>query len=215
MPESETVVDRLGHWPRQILSAIGQHDGEATSSEIREFLGAENTTQINYHVTEHLERHGLVETHQPQSGPGPNAPKKFTLTEEGEKSLENLAEEQNLHQDIADRLSRLENQVAALRDENRDLREQLETGSTKSSSTDISDSELDAIQEQVAHLAMEIEELKDDPLFDETFREELDNFRVGTLALTDFAMNDLEEEEKIAELSAEYEEQINHLAQQD
>ena len=214
MSESETVVESLDHWPRKILSAIDQHNGDATSSEIREFLGAETTTQINYHVTEHLESRGLVETHQPESGPGPNAPKRYTLTERGAKAVEALAEEQTIHQDVAERIDRLEAQVDALRDENRDLRKQLESG-TQSSSTDESGTDHDALQEQIANLAMEVEKLKEDPLFDETFRKELDNFRVGTLALTDFAMHELEEEEKIAELSSEYEEQIDHLVQQD
>lgn len=124
MSQSEGALVELDQLGVEILKALVQHDGTATSTEIRKFLGLDSTTKFNYRVREYLAPEGLVETHQPEPEPGGFPPKEITLTEHGEEYLESIASGGRSSGGIADRLERLEEQVEGLRKENQALREE-------------------------------------------------------------------------------------------
>jgi len=121
-PEAELVeLDRLSI---EVLEALAEHGGEATSVELRKYLGVEQRAKINYRFSEYLVPEGLIEAHQPQSDePGRYPPKEIAITDHGEEYLETL-DSRGTRGQIAERLDRLEEQVKGLRKENQDLREE-------------------------------------------------------------------------------------------
>lgn len=205
---------------QNILHALEQHDGEATTSEIRDFIGVESRSRLNYRINEYLVPQGLVSTHQPEPEPGDIPPKELILTEDGEAALAALAEQADVNQDIAERVDQLETQMATLQEQMQDLHQRVDEGaassgstSTASTTSEVSQSDVDDLQEQIANLAMELEDLKDDPLFDEDIRANIDQIRAGTLALSDYVMHKFEDREEVADLNAKYEGEIEPLAE--
>ncbi|MFD1588509.1 hypothetical protein ACFR9U_16140 [Halorientalis brevis] len=211
MSQSEQLDVDLDVISKEMLHALEQHDGAANTSEIRKFLGIDSRTKINYRINEYLVPQGLVSTHQPDPEPGNIPAKELSITEKGEQALDQIAREAEINRDVAERIARLEEQVQSLRDENQDLREQMaDTGTQQSSSTDASQSEIDDLQSQVANLAMELEDLKDDPLFQSNIRSELDAVRTGTLAMRDYLFDNGAEDD-IVELTGKYAEKIEKI----
>jgi len=124
MSQSDGALVELDQTGVDILRALVQHDGTATSTELRKFLGLDSTTKFNYRVREYLAPEGLIKTHQPEPEPGGFPPKEITLTEHGKEYLEGLDSGDRNSGGIADRLDRLEEQVEGLRQENQELREE-------------------------------------------------------------------------------------------
>ena len=185
----------LGILSKEILSALENHGGEATSSEIREFLGVDNRSKINYRLREELEPRGLIDSHQPESGPGPIPPKELTLTDDGKRVLEEIEAEHQINRDIAERVEQLERQIE----------DQPQHPSS------VSQSDFEALQSRVNRLEKSMQRIKTDPLFDEDFRKNLDDMRVGVIAVTDFVIDEHDAMDDLSELTAEYAEDLNLL----
>lgn len=215
MEQVDSVDADLDVLGEEMLAALEQHDGSATTSEIREYLGVDSRTKINYRITEFLTPQDLITTHQPPAKPGNIPPKELTLTEKGARVLDQLAQERELNRDAAERITRLEEQVQSLREENQELREQLSGRGQASTSTDDVDAEIEALQEQIGSLAMELENVKEDPLFQDGVRAELDAARTGTLAIRDYLFEVHDAEDGIVERSKQYQDDIKLLSNPD
>jgi len=204
-------LDVLG---QEMLAALEQHDGSATTSEIRDFLGVDSRTKINYRITESLVPQELITTHQPEAQPGNIPPKELSLTEKGARVLDQLDQERELNRDAAERITRLEEQVQSLREENQELREQLNGHEGASASTDELESEIESLQEQVGSLVMQLEDLKEDPLFQDEIRRELDAVRTGTLAMRDLLIEEEDAQQYITQRVEDYQDEITLLSTQ-
>jgi len=123
MAESDGALIDIDELGIDILEALIEHGGDATSTEIRKYLGIDSSTRFNYRVREYLAPEGLIETHQPEPEPGKYPPKEIALTSHGQEYLDSLGTE-GKSGGIADRLDRLEEQVDGLRKENKELRDE-------------------------------------------------------------------------------------------
>ena len=166
MNDSDGVLVELDQLGVEILEALVAHGGEATSTELRKYLGIESTTRFNYRVREYLAPEGLVDTHQPEAEPGHYPAKEVTLTEQGKEYLEAVAAELETERDIADRVDRLEEQVDALREENKELRRQNEELSTliESSNLDRISGDVRELVDEMNTVQNELRNIKQDPL---------------------------------------------------
>lgn len=217
--EAEAKLPELKPASIEILAALDQHGGTATSTEVRKMTSLDDTDSVNYRVRETLVPNGLVTSHQPEGRPLP--PKELSITDRGQEALEAQEEERELNRDIAERLDRLEGRVESLQAENHDLREEnqelreqiaeLETGGGTPAG-DVDD--VDGLQKQVTKLANEVEDLKDDPIFDESIRAEIDDLRSGIYAVTQFIVDEFDAKDEIDELDAEISESIDPLSDQ-
>lgn len=214
MSEDEPVAADLDVLEEEMLLALDHHDGSATTSEIREYLDIDSRTKINYRVRESLAPQDLITTHQPEGKPGNIPPKELTLTEKGSTVVDQLDQKQGLSEDIAERLARLEEQVQSLRKENQELREQLNGHGKASTSTGEVDSEIESLQEQIGPLAMQVEDVKEDAIFDAPIRSDIDSTRAGLLAVLAFLIEEHGDgtEQRLQELTDQYLEDLDRLA---
>jgi len=218
MSGSDAVAVDLDVLGEEMLLALDQHGGSATTSEIREFLGIDSHTKINYRIREVLTPQDLITTHQPDGTPGNIPPKELTLTEKGSDVVDQLEQKQGRTENIADRLTRLEEQVQSLREENQHLRAQLDSQENSSPSTapasEVSEEDIESLQEQVGSLAMQLEDLKEDLLFQDEIRRELDAVRTGTLAMRDLLIEEEDAQQYITQRVEEYQDEITLLSTQ-
>ncbi|MCF2165455.1 hypothetical protein [Halobacterium salinarum] len=215
MEQADSVDVDLDVLGEEMLAALEQHDGGATTSELREYLGVDSRTKINYRITEFLAPQDLITTHQPPAKPGDIPPKELTLTEKGARVLDQLAQERELNRDAAERITRLEEQVQSLREENQELREQLNAGGATSSSTDEVEAGIESLQEQVGSLAMKLEDVREDRIFEESVRSNIDSTRAGLLAILAFLIEEHgpDTEQRLQELTSDYLEDLDRLAE--
>lgn len=211
----DALLDKLDQKSRDILYALDELeeiDGRVETPDIKELTGIDRR-HIHYRVKRHLEPEGLVDSNQPVGeAPGKTPPKQIELSTDGKQFVEVLDQERRPTSDIAERLDRLETQVESLRAENRDLREQIESAEMADSSSG-TDADVDGLQEQIAQIAMELEELKDDPLFQDTkVRQQLDGARTTFGVFRDIAQEEFGEQ-RVREKFAEYEDGIKKLAE--
>jgi len=81
MGQSNSVDVDLDFLEKEMLAALDQHDGTATTSEIRGYLDVDSRTKINYRIKNSLVSQDLITTYQPETKPGNIPPKELTLTE--------------------------------------------------------------------------------------------------------------------------------------
>lgn len=126
MSEIDGALVELDLLGVKILEALEEHGGEATSTDLRNYLGVEKRAKFNYRVREYLAPEGLIEATQPDPEPGNIPPQELRLTERGEQYLSEVDSEGLVPEGIVERLDRLEEQVDGLRSENKKLREENE-----------------------------------------------------------------------------------------
>jgi len=127
MADQDTVdLDKLS---RQIVAAVAAADGEVKTSDLRaDLLGdVENARQkIHYRISEYLEPHEFVETHQPDGGPGEFPAKRVSITDRGQEFVNTHDVAMSQATAIADdRVAALEERIEALEAENEALRERV------------------------------------------------------------------------------------------
>ncbi|GGK84048.1 hypothetical protein [Haloarcula sebkhae] len=197
---SDQIRTELDKGSRDILSALAEFDSVAETADIKELTGLSNK-QIHYRIENYLEHHGLVITEQPAGGPGPAPAKKIQLTQDGKEVIDTLNQEPSSG-NVVDRLEQVERQVDTIQS----TVQGLDSDSSSTGQTDV-----DNLQEQVANLAMEVEELKNDPIFDTEIRSNLDDCRAAILALTRVLDDRHGDQDRIRELTADYREDIKPL----
>jgi uncharacterized coiled-coil protein SlyX len=106
---------------RDVLEALVENGGEATTSEVKTYTGLERNEVIKYRFGK-LSEAGLVQTYQPSSENGRPAAKVARLTDDGEALLDG-DDEVDLGIGVGDddltideRMERLEKQMAPIRD---------------------------------------------------------------------------------------------------
>lgn len=149
-----------------ILKAIAQHGGTATTTEVRDAAGAETRFKVHYRVNGTLEPSGFVSTHQPEGGPGKTPPKELTITEAGEEVLGVVSEEEKLDQDLAERVDNLEGRVDAMQGQLTEINQKLDNLNV--------DGFMDLI-ETVEELESAVDEVRSDLIFDERLRKQLNS----------------------------------------
>lgn len=206
---SADVLTDLDQKSRDLLLALDQIEESVdppTTPDLIEVTGIERA-QIHYRLNEYLEPHSLVATHQPEGDPGSVPPKEIRLTDDGRELIEELDTGTDSGS-VGDRLERIEERVDALQSTVQDLADADRPTSTAGQD------DIDSLQEQVANLAMEVEELKDDPIFDDAVRGEIDATRVGVLALRDYLYSKFDDaEQECAQLAEQYKKEIEPLDQ--
>jgi DNA-binding PadR family transcriptional regulator len=170
MSEAQPELEELDPFEVDILRALAEHDGEATSTEIRNYLGVDGTTKLNYRVREKLEPAGYIDTHQPAREDGRIPPKIISLSETGREVLEVLDDPTETRREIADRVGRLEEQIHGLREENQELREQNERLRELVEGSDVGQigNRVAALEADVDELQSTVRTLANDPLLDDT-----------------------------------------------
>lgn len=206
---ADEEVDQLDALCRDILYALEEHGGMADSSEIRQFIGLDSRTKLNYRITEYLSPNEFVETHQPPAKPGNIPPRELTLTEKGEQALDALTDAP-VDREIADRVDTLENSLKNLQSQLADLQE---TTPAETTGGGVDAEALDDLQQQVANIAMELENLKNDKIFDPQLRNEIDASRIGVLAMRDYLYDKFDDAEEECNKRAEkYKDEIQTLS---
>jgi len=180
MDDSHPLREKLDPLCMEMLVAVDQHDGVASTREIRDFIGVDNTTRTNYRIREYLEPMGLVRVMEPEFDELPVPPNELHLTDDGKEFLESVDEsEQEIHRDIGERLGMVEEQLDGLQEQ---IMQVQESGVSQDSDTEksgVDSGELEDLQKQISKIAAEVRDIKQSPLFDETIQEQLD---VGLLA---------------------------------
>jgi len=203
------ILPELDQKSQDLLAALADLEPSTetvTTSDLIEATGI-SRPQIHYRLNEYLEPYGLVDTHQPTSeNPGKAPPKEIASTDRGRDVVDKLDSPAG-DTDIGDRLTRLEEQMDAIQSTVQDLE-----GQSSASGDSEVDADLDAVQEQIGSLAMELEDLKEDPLFQDGVRAELDAVRTGTLAIRDYLFEVQGAEDEIVERSKQYQDEIKLLS---
>ena len=143
--EQDTETD-LAAWiagrRRAILQAIRFHEGEANTSEIREYTGLSRGS-FDHHIStllnppEHLRTEdgwlgdaGLIEVAGHVNTGAPSPARLFALTEAGEKSFEKVVDDVGVQasdvRDLRQRVEELERERDAAHEEITDLKEEME-----------------------------------------------------------------------------------------
>lgn len=169
MSESETGLEEIDTLGVDILRALDDHGGEATSAELRNYLGLDSTTRFNYRIREILDPSGYVDTRQPTRDDGRIPAKEIELTEAGRERLEVLEDPTDTRRQIADRVDRLEEQVNGLRDENRELREQNERLQEVIEGSDVGQivGRVETLEADVDDVQSTVRSIASDPLLDD------------------------------------------------
>ena len=108
----------------EVLEAVYENGGEATTSEIKEYTGIEKNAIIHYRM-EKLEDLGLGETGHEEVGGNRLPLKTVALTEEGERQVQGgLFEEET--PTVVERMDRLERQFGRVLDELQGVKDEFE-----------------------------------------------------------------------------------------
>ena len=104
MLDSEESIE-LDRMTMKALRLLDEHGGVATTSELKNVMGLDDTDDLNYRKREYLEPAGLIETHQPKpDSPGKFPPAEWRLTEKGSGVVDELQSEETDRRDIAERV---------------------------------------------------------------------------------------------------------------
>lgn len=106
-----------------ILRTLRDLNGSGTTRDIRDALDMPRGV-VNYRIDEYFEPHGLVNGHIPRSDPGEMPPKQLELTDRGIEYLDTVADTTD-GDSIPGRISILEKEVEELRNENKELENNL------------------------------------------------------------------------------------------
>lgn len=213
-PPSE-ILPKLDLKSQDILRALADLDTEIstiTTPDLIEATGIDRP-QIHYRLNEYLEPFGLVDTNQPAGkNPGKVPAKELWLTEAGQDLVADL-DSPSGDAGLGDRLSRLEEQMDALQSTVQDLDTQPSTGEAVEPAGELA-AEVNSLQEQIGKLAMEVENLKEDAVFDEPIRADIDYTRAGLLAVLRFLIKEHgdDTEQRLQELTDEYLDDLDELA---
>ena len=90
MAADGTSITEYDWLTESILKELRSMEGEGTTTELRERIGAERNDSIRYRLSDKLEPQGFVETEQPTGGPGPSPAKIARLTSRGEGLADQL-----------------------------------------------------------------------------------------------------------------------------
>jgi len=172
MDDSHPLREKLDPLCMEMLVAVDQHDGVASTREIRDFIGVDNTTRTNYRIREYLEPMGLVRVMEPEFDVPPN---ELHLTDDGKEFLESVDEsEQEIHRDIGERLGMVEEQLDGLQEQIMQVRESGVSQDSDTEKSAVGSDEIENLQKQISKIAAEVRDIKQSPLFDETIQKELD-----------------------------------------
>lgn len=132
MPDLDRLENELDFRSVEMLRAIAENGSTATTSEIRDTTGLDNS-QVRYRRRK-LADVGLLEVSQPQSvGGGTLPPKEHTLTETGTEALSAglysrfQAPDPETFDELVEEVTRLRSYVNTLRDDLDGLEEQFES----------------------------------------------------------------------------------------
>jgi vacuolar-type H+-ATPase subunit I/STV1 len=178
MSEIDGALVELDLLGVKILEALEEHGGEATSTDLRNYLGVEKRAKFNYRVREYLAPEGLIEATQPDPEPGNIPPQELRLTERGEQYLSEVDSEGLVPEGIVERLDRLEEQVDGLRSENKKLREENEELKAAIEGSDVEQivgrvqeltNDVDRLQTKTGNLQDALGDLNSDPVVGSDF----------------------------------------------
>jgi hypothetical protein len=164
-PDEQTVIatDELG---RQILNALRAEGGRAESTTLRDDLGGVERDRFNYRVREHLKPAGAVKTQEMEDDSHHLPPNELILTDTGREYLEQLENEGDLEQSVANRVEELERRVDDLHRENQELREEnnrLQRTIEQSGVGDI-EAELRGVKSDITALQDQIQSVQQHPI---------------------------------------------------
>ncbi|WP_157744254.1 helix-turn-helix domain-containing protein [Halopenitus persicus] len=149
-------------WKAQdVLEALVENGGEATTSEVKSYTGLERNEVIKYRFGK-LAEAGLVETHQPEARNGRPAAKVARLTDAAEELLDGDGEvdlEVEVGDDdltIDERMERLEKQMAPIRETYGEVKKRV---AELEEAVEEHDEELDGIAEEIRNVkrAMDVD----------------------------------------------------------
>jgi len=205
------ILPELDQKSQELLASLADLEPNTetvTTPDLIETTGI-SRPQIHYRLNEYLQPYGLVETHQPTGeNPGKVPPKELWLTDRGHDLVDELGSPAR-DTDIGGRLSRLEEQMDAVQS----TVQSLDAQPSDTSADPEVDGDLDALQEQIGALAMEVEDLKEDAIFEKSIRSDIDDTRAGVLAVISFLIEKHGEEQKLQRLTDQYLEDLDQLAE--
>jgi len=209
------ILPELDVKSRNILTALADLEPELSTITTRDLIETTgiNRGQIHYRLREYLEPHGLVDTNQPTGEkPGTVPPKEIWLTDDGHDLVDYLSDSPE-EVEIGERLNRLEERVDTLQSALRDLDGPSSTSGDVESTDELA-GELDGVQEQIGSLAMQVEDLKEDAVFEEPIRADIDSTRAGLLAVLAFLIEEhgADTEQRLQQLTDQYLEDLDRLA---
>lgn len=150
-----TVNEVSLDWKAQeVLEAIVENGGEASTSEVKSYTGLERNEVIKYRFGK-LSEAGLVETHQPASNNGRPSAKVARLTDDAEELLDGDGGV-DLGVDVGDddltideRMTRLEKQFNPIRDSYGEVKKRI---ADLEKTVEEYDGELDDIVEEIENV---------------------------------------------------------------
>ena len=166
MSEDSPELVELDRLSIEILKALSELGGEATSVDLRKSLGVDKRQKLFYRFTEYLVPEGLVETHQPETDePGPHPPKIVRITDYGQEYIQSVDSGISTGE-IAERLERLEQEVEGLRQENQELREVVEESDVEMVTGRVQEltDDVDRLQAKMSNLQDALGDLNSDPV---------------------------------------------------
>lgn len=116
-------VQDLDELALEVLEAVYETGGEATTSEVKRYTGIDKNARIHYRFDK-LEDAGLIEVGQGEAEGNRLPPKKAVLTDEAERQVEGGLFGDEEEPTIAERMNRLERRFEVLMDEFEEVRDE-------------------------------------------------------------------------------------------
>lgn len=107
-----------------LLALHDEFDGQASTTELREYLDLDQTRSIKYRARRYLLDRGLVEEHDPgKDDSGRDLPIRYSLTVRGKEFCETFWEDLEVDEDtdVEERVERLERRVNRMASELRSI----------------------------------------------------------------------------------------------
>ncbi|WP_436936488.1 hypothetical protein [Halovenus marina] len=196
----------------KILQVLDEHDGVATSTEIKNVLGHDSTRLINYRKYEYLEPAGLIDTSQTEGERSGGRPtQEWSLTEKGLELVDEIDEETGEPRGLADRVERVEDRLGALQETLSELEEQGVNSDSEAGENDQILSLIESVnnlQQRVGEVESRVESIESYPVFDEEMQGTLDA-AITMSAVSKQLLAEEHGEERVADLFAEKEEDLH------
>jgi DNA-binding HxlR family transcriptional regulator len=156
------IRDDLDRMSIRILEVLEDHGGTATTSEIKNVLGHEDTDLLNYRRRKYLAPAGLIDVYQPPSeSPGPVPAQEWSLTEKGLDLLEDLEGSSEDYRDIGERVELVEDQLDAIQD----TLAEIDSGANHTESDTDNPEQIMELIEAVERVESRLEEIESNPIF--------------------------------------------------